>query len=126
MAKKLTELEATTSVANGDLFLIVTDAGDSSLVETKKITSTSLANGLFTIISGNNISANLVGNEISIGGTDVPSVVGINFKTQISPANSTFISASLNFNEGDMFYDAGYLYIATSSTELKRVALSSF
>ena len=126
MAKKLTELEATTSVANGDLFLIVTDAGDSSLVETKKITSTSLANGLFTITSGNNISANLVGNEITIGGTDVPSVVGVNFKTKISPSNSTFVSSGISINEGDMFYDTDYLYIATSSTELKRVALSSF
>lgn len=126
MAKKLTELNAVSEVAAGDVFMIVTDVSDSSLIETKKITANSLANTLYTISNGNNITANIVGGTISIGVNDVPSVRRLNFRTALTPANGTFISNNVTMVQGDAFYDEGYLYVVTSNTEIKRVVLGSF
>lgn len=126
MAKKLTELNAVSEVAAGDVFMIVTDVSDSSLIETKKITANSLANTLYTISNGNNITANIVGGTISIGVNDIPSVRRLNFRTALTPANSTFISNTVTMVQGDAFYDEGYLYVVTSNTEIKRVVLGSF
>lgn len=126
MAKKLTELNAATSVATGDIFMIVTDVSDTSLIETKKITANNLANTLYTISNGNNITANIVGGTISIGVNDVPSVFRVNFRQTLTPANNSYISNTVSLNAGDAFYDSGYLYVVTSNTEIKRVALTTF
>lgn len=126
MAKKLTELNAATSVANGDIFMIVTDVSDTALIETKKITANNLANTLYTMSSGNNITANIVGGTISVGVNDVPSFFRVNFRQTLTPANSSYISNTVSLSAGDAFYDADYLYVVTSNSAIKRVALSTF
>ena len=127
MAKKISELNEATSVANSDLLLLVTDVDNSSLIESKKIEIQNLANGLFTVVSGNNITANTQGNILTIGVNDVVSVNAVTFKLPLTPANSTFFSNNVPLVlAGTMFYDVDYLYVATANNVMKRVALSDF
>lgn len=126
MAKKLSELNAATSVTNTDLIMIVTDVDNSALIETKKLQVQNLANGLFTVVSGNNITANVVGSTITVGVNDVVAFTAVNFKSPITPANSTVLTANTDVGAGTMFYDADFLYIATANNVIKRVALGDF
>jgi hypothetical protein len=126
MAKKLSELNAATSVTNTDLIMIVTDVDNSALIETKKLQVQNLANGLFTVVSGNNITANVVGSTITVGVNDVVAFTAVNFKSPITPANSTVLAANTDVGAGTMFYDADFLYIATANNVIKRVALGDF
>jgi hypothetical protein len=106
--------------------MIVTDVDNSALIETKKLQVRNLANGLFTVVSGNNVTANVVGSTITVGVNDVVAFTAVNFKTPITPANSTVFVANTDIGAGTMFYDANYIYIATANNVMKRVALSAF
>ena len=93
---KVSELTSLTNASSDDLLLIVDDPSGSP--QSKKIT----VGNLFNVSSNAAFSANVVFNSNT-------------------PANST-ISAQ----QGTIFYDSNYIYIAVANNTLKRVALSSF
>lgn len=125
MSKKISELNAATLVDGEDLLVVVTSPADSVNIETKKVTVNSLFNSL-SITNGNNVSASIAGNSMTIAISEAPSFLRVNFKQQLTPTNSSYASASYTFQAGDIFYDTTYLYVAVSNTELKRIELTSF
>jgi hypothetical protein len=100
---KVSELTSLTNASSDDLLLIVDDPSGSP--QSKKIT----VGNLFNVSSNAAFSANVVFNA------------NVALKYSNTPANST-ISAQ----QGTIFYDSNYIYIAVANNTLKRVALSSF
>lgn len=125
MAKRISELLSSTSVTGDDLLVVVDSPGNSVNIETKKITVNNFLSSI-GIANGENISAAFNGNSLYLAFSTTPSFNQINFKSPLTPANSSYANSSYTFKAGDMFYDSNYLYIAISNSEIKRVALSSF
>lgn len=50
----------------------------------------------------------------------------LNFIGTATPANSSYVNSTFEVVQGDTFYDADYIYVAVSNTEIKKVALSAF
>jgi hypothetical protein len=50
----------------------------------------------------------------------------LNFNTIATPSNSSYVNSTFEVKGGDVFYDASYIYVAVSNTEIKKVALSAF
>lgn len=125
MAKKISELNAVTSLAGDDLLVVVDAPADSVNIETKKVTVNNLF-GSLGISNGENISASISGNSLTIAIETAPEFTRVNFKEALTPANSSYANSSYTFKAGDMFYDANNLYIAVSNSEIKKVALSTF
>jgi hypothetical protein len=104
-SKKITELNATTTISGGDLLVVVTDP--TGVASTKKMTITNFfANVQPAVIFNGELT---VANNIKI-------------PTKSTPANTN----SLSISQGSMFYDANYLYVATANNTVKRVALTTF
>lgn len=51
--------------------------------------------------------------------------VKVNYTTQATPSNSSYVNSTFSYVQGDTFYDTNNLYIAVSNTEIKKVALSA-
>lgn len=104
-SKKITELNATTTISGGDLLLVVTDP--TGIASTKKMTVT-------------NFFANVQPNVIFNGELTV--VNNMVIPAKITPANTN----SLTIRKGSVFHDDNYLYVATANNTVKRVSLTAF
>jgi hypothetical protein len=133
--KKVTALSALTSITTDDLFLVVNDPQGtpaSYKVSVKHLFASVPANtaikGLFTtvantIIAGNqaNVSANATfSSKVTISG-DKKFILSTK---STNPASGNAVTSSVT--AGTIFYSNTYLYIATDSNTIKRVALSTF
>lgn len=140
--QKVTQLTALTTTAGTDLLYIVDDATGTPV--SKKIsvnnlfgtvpsntsfsgTITTSANntlgGANTVITSNvNLTGTTVGtNQLKIQNGSV--TLG---KAQVVTSNNATTQFSSGGLQGTLFWDENYLYIATSNTVIKRVALSVF
>ncbi len=124
MTTKVSELTAATSVAGEDLLMVVDNPANTSSIETKRITVNNFFSSL-GVTSGNNISANISGNLLSIATTSNGSFTKVKFNTFATPANSSYVNSTFTITTGDMFVDNTYIYVAISNTTIKRVALSA-
>lgn len=138
--KKVSQLTALTSPAGEDLLLIVDDPTGTPV--SKQVTLNSLfgsvaANASFSgtvtasanvTVSGSNtsISSNVNISSSSAGSLKVNSgAITLGAKTTVSSNNTTTVLGGGGL-QGSIFWDDSYLYVATSNTEIKRVALSVF
>lgn len=136
--RKVTELTALTTPNQKDLLLVVDDPTGTPV--SKKISlfnlfgsvpaNTSISGTLTvsgnTTISGANtvVSANL--NITSTNGPKIDAgVVTLVAKTTVGSNNATTVLGQGGL-QGSIFWDENYLYVATSNTQIKRVALSVF
>lgn len=124
MTTKISELTATTTVTGDDLLVVVDNPANSALIETKKVTVNNFFSSL-GVSQGNNITANVSGNVISISVNANTSLRKVNFFEFATPSNSSYINATYTFTQGDMFCDTNSIYIAVSNTEIKKVDLSA-
>lgn len=133
--KKVTQLTSLTSPVSADLLLIIDDAGGTPV--SKQITVKNLAGALpNTSVSTLTTSANttlagsntVVSSNVNITGTRGPQVTANWIKLGL---NSGSISNNATTQlgggqQGAIFVDDEYIYVATSNTVVKRVALSVF
>jgi hypothetical protein len=108
--KKVSELTELTAVAGRDELYIVDDPAGTPV--SKKVQ----VNSLFSSVAAN---TSFAGTVAAANG-----IVTLNKATSVSSNNTTtLLGAGL---QGSIFWDADYLYIATSNTVVKRVALTDF
>ena len=133
--KKVTQLTSLTSPVSADLLLIIDDAGGTPV--SKQITVKNLAGALpNTSVSTLTTSANptlagsntVVSSNVNITGTRCPQITANWIKLGL---NSGSISNNATTQlgggqQGAIFVDDEYIYVATSNTVVKRVALSVF
>lgn len=124
MTTKVSELTAALSVAGEDLLLVVDNPANTSSIETKRVTVNALFNSL-GIAAGNNITANISGNLLSISTTSNVALTKVRFSSFATPTNSSYVNTTFTYQTGDMFVDNTYIYVAVSNSEIKRVALSA-
>lgn len=92
----------------------------------KKFTDIALTNLVSTLtqdslfVATNNSNANPT--TVAIKLSDLQNNIVVHLQSNTTPANST----STVINQGSIFYDANYGYIATSNNVVKRFSLSSF
>ena len=133
--KKVTQLTSLTTPVSADLLLIIDDAGGTPV--SKPITVKNLAGALpNTSVSTLTTSANttlagsntVVSSNVNITGTRGPQITANWIKLGL---NSGSISNNATTQlgggqQGAIFVDDEYIYVATSNTVVKRVALSVF
>ena len=133
--KKVTQLTSLTTPVSADLLLIIDDAGGTPV--SKQITVKNLAGALpNTSVSTLTTSANttlagsntVVSSNVNITGTRGPQITANWIKLGL---NSGSISNNATTQlgggqQGAIFVDDEYIYVATSNTVVKRVALSVF
>ena len=133
--KKVTQLTSLTTPVSADLLLIIDDAGGTPV--SKRITVKNLAGALpNTSVSTLTTSANttlagsntVVSSNVNITGTRGPQITANWIKLGL---NSGSISNNATTQlgggqQGAIFVDDEYIYVATSNTVVKRVALSVF
>lgn len=146
-AKKVSELTSLTAASGDDLLLIVDDP--SGTPATKSITVNALfagnaiANGAFANLNVSD-TATIATAEITTSNTNVGtfanviatntaslqtvkvtgSILQIDNTTAVTSNSATAVFGSGSLHDGKMFWDENYLYIATSNTTIKRIALS--
>lgn len=136
--KKVSELTALTSPIGEDLLLIVDDPSGTPV--SKKVTLNSFfgsvaanttMSGTLTAtanvtVSGSNTTFT---SNVNIGSSSQLKVDGgvvtLGAKSTITSNNATTQLGSGGL-QGSIFWDENYLYVATSNTVVKRVALSTF
>lgn len=138
--KKVSQLTALTSPAGEDLLLIVDDPSGTPVSKQVTLNSffgsvaanTSLSGTLTATanvtVSGSNtsISSNVNITSSSAGSLKVTSgAITLGAKTTVSSNNTTTVLGGGGL-QGSIFWDDSYLYVATSNTVIKRVALSVF
>lgn len=138
--KKVSQLTALTSPAGEDLLLIVDDPSGTPVSKQVTLNSffgsvaanTSLSGTLTATanvtVSGSNtsISSNVNITSSSAGSLKVNSgVITLGANTTVSSNNTTTVLGGGGL-QGSIFWDDSYLYVATSNTVIKRVALSVF
>ena len=136
--RKITELTALTSTNNADLLYVVDDPNGTPV--SKKVTLKNLfnsvpANTTFSekmTVSGNttlNGSNTIISSNVNVTSAKGPKInsgfVTLAAKTTVSSNNTTTVLGSGGL-QGSIFWDEDYLYVATSNTVVKRVALSVF
>ena len=136
--KKVTQLTELTTTADSDLLYVVDDATGtpvSKKVTVKNFFGTVPANTTITgrlVASANTnfrgttsvFNANTTFNSAPIANTNR---VIISNKVTISSNNATTqFAGNAPANQGSLFWDDDYLYVAISNTVIKRVALSVF
>jgi len=136
--KKITQLTALTTPANNDLLLIVDDPSGSPI--SKKITLGDIfGETAQTVFQNINLSANTSSGTFALGG-DVVKVTPntrfevegladfnhdeIRIRTAQTPASSN--NTAVGWPVGTIAWDTNYLYIAVSSSVIKRITLDSF
>jgi hypothetical protein len=136
--KKVTQLTELTTTADSDLLYIVDDATGtpvSKKITVKNIFDTVPANttitGRFVAAANTNFrgnrsvfNANVVFNSAPIANTN--RVIVSNKVTVTSNNATTQFGSNDPVNQGSIFYDENFLYVAVSNTVIKRVALSTF
>ncbi len=122
--RKITELAALTSANQKDLLYVVDDPSGTPV--SKKI---SLYNLFGSVPANTSISgtATVSGNTTLSGAKTVVSVgqVTLSSTTNVGSNNATTVLGRGD-GQGTIFWDENYLYVATSNTQVKRVALSVF
>jgi len=108
--KKVSELTELTSIAGRDEMYIVDDPTGTPV--SKKVQ----VNSLFGSVAANTSFAATV--------AAANGIVQLSKATSVSSNNTTTLLGS--GRQGSIFWDSDYLYIATSNTVVKRVALSVF
>ena len=136
--RKITELTALTSPTQKDLLYVVDDPTGTpaskkmslynlfgSVPANTSITGTITVSGNTTFSGANSVvSANL--NITSTNGPKIDAgVVTLSAKTTVGSNNATTVLGQGGLH-GSIFWDEDYLYVATSNTQIKRVALSVF
>lgn len=136
--RKITELTALTSPTQKDLLYVVDDPTGTpaskkmslynlfgSVPANTSITGTVTVSGNTTFSGANSVfSANL--NITSSKGPKITAgVVTLAAKTTVGSNNATTVLGQGGLH-GSIFWDEDYLYVATSNTQIKRVALSVF
>jgi len=133
--KKITQLTALTTPANNDLLLIVDDPSGSPI--SKKVTLGDIfgetAQTVFqTIDIKSTGNATLSGNNVVIEGANLLEFKGnadfnsdnIRIRTTKTPGSSNNLIENLPV--GTLAWDTDYLYIAISSSVIKRITLDTF
>lgn len=136
--KKITQLTELTTSDSSDLLMIVDDVNGTPL--SKKITiksffgaipsNTSISGILTTTgkinINGSNTSISSNANFTAAKGPKISAgYVTLAAKKTVNSNNATTVLGAGGL-QGSIFWDANYLYLATSNTAIKRVALSNF
>jgi hypothetical protein len=136
--KKVTQLTALTTGASEDQLLIVDDPNGTpasksitlknlfgSVTSNVAVTKLSTLTGNVTVNCSNTvISANL--NVTAAKGPKVSAgFITLNQPKTVSSNNATTVLGAGGL-QGSIFWDSDFLYVATSNTQVKRVALSVF
>ena len=136
--KKVTQLTALTSPVGEDLLLIVDDPSGTPV--SKKVTLNSFfgsvaanttMSGTLTATANVTVSGSntIFTSNVNIGSSSQlkvdSGVVTLGAKSTITSNNATTQLGGGGL-QGSLFWDENYLYIATSNTVVKRVALSTF
>lgn len=136
--RKVTELTALTTPNQKDLLLVVDDPTGTPVSKNISLynlfgsvpANTSIS-GTLTVSANTTISGanNVVSANLNITSTNGPKIdagyVTLSSKTTVGSNNATTILGQGGL-QGSIFWDEDYLYIATSNTQVKRVALSVF
>jgi hypothetical protein len=134
--KKITQLTSLTSPASEDLLLIIDNP--SGTPTSKQISIKNLATGMSnTAVSGTlTVSANT-----TLNGSNTVVSSNVNFTSTRGPRTAArFITVAKSTGtvsnnattelgggmQGSILWDSNYIYVATSNTVIKRVALSDF
>lgn len=122
--RKITELAALTSPNQKDLLYVVDDPTGTPV--SKKI---SLYNLFGSVPANTSITGTLtVSGNTTLSGTKTnisSGVVTLGASTSVASNNATTVLGAGGM-QGSIFWDENYLYVATSNTVIKRVALSTF
>ena len=136
--RKITELTALTAPTQKDLLYVVDDPtgtpaskkislynlfgsvpANTSISGTLNVSANTTINGANTVVSANLNITSTNGPKIDAG------VVTLVSKTTVGSNNATTVLGQGGL-QGSIFWDEDYLYVATSNTQIKRVALSVF
>lgn len=136
--RKITELAALTAPDQKDLLYVVDDPdgtpvskrislynlfgsvpANTSFSGTVTVSANTTLNGANTVVSSNVNITSAKGPKIDAGFVTLAS------KTTVSSNNATTVLGAGGL-QGSIFWDEDYLYVATSNTQVKRVALSVF
>jgi len=122
--RKITELTALSAPNQKDLLYVVDDPNGTPA--SKKISLYNLFGSVpaNTSITGTlSVSANttLSGSKSSVNN----GIITLSTKTTVASNNAATVLGSADM-QGSIFWDDDYLYVATSNTVIKRVALSVF
>ena len=122
--RKITELDALTAPDQKDLLYVVDDPSGTPV--SKKI---SLYNLFGSVPANTSISGTLTasGNTTLSGAKTIVSQgqITLSATTSVGSNNATTVLGRAD-GQGSIFWDQNYLYVATSNTQVKRVALSVF
>ena len=136
--KKVTQLTSLTTGASEDLFLVVDDPNGTPA--SKQITHKNLFGAIssnvvvskLTTLNANviiNCSNTSISSNVNMTGSKGPKVtsgfITLNAPTTVSSNNATTVLGAGGL-QGSIFWDSSFLYVATSNTQVKRVALSVF
>jgi len=132
--KKITQLDAVTGAANTDLLLIVRDPSTTPVNKKLEIgdlfgeTAQTTVTKMDLRSTGNFL---LTGNAVVITSNTAPVVNGldvnsdrIRIRSQFAPANSN--NTFYNWPVGTITCNSSFIFVATSSTEIRRAALATW
>ena len=117
--KKVTQLDALSSLTGDDLFMVVNDPAGTPA--SKKVTTTNVFGGVAVPA---NFSSNVTVTASTMTISSNCSVTGSLLLSPSTPSTSNPQTESLP--TGKIWFDHFYMYIAVSNTAIKRVALSEF
>ena len=138
--KKVTQLTALTTTAGNDLLYVIDDPTGTPVskkismndffgaVASNTVHNGTVTNNANTTLNGANtaISANVNFTKAGAGQVKIASgTVTLSGKATVTSNNAT-TQLGAGGLQGTMFWDENYLYVATSNTVIKRVALSIF
>ena len=122
--KKITELTALTTPNQKDLIYVVDDP--TGTPASKRI---SLHNLFVSVPANTSITGTLAvsANSILSGSKTAVNngIIQLSTATTVASNNATTVLGSAD-RQGSIFWDTNFLYVATSNTQVKRVALSVF
>ena len=138
--KKVTQLTALTTTAGNDLLYVIDDPTGTPVskkiamndffgaVASNTVHNGTVTNNANTTLNGANtaISANVNFTKAGAGQVKIVSgAITLSGKATVTSNNAT-TQLGAGGLQGTMFWDEDYLYVATSNTVIKRVALSIF
>lgn len=136
--KKVTQLTSLTTGASEDLFLVVDDPNGTPA--SKSITHKNLFGAVssnvviskLTTLNANvtiNCSNTVISSNLNMTSSNGPKFssgfVTLSVPKTVSSNNATTVLGGGGL-QGSIFWDTSFLYVATSNTQVKRVALSAF
>tara|TARA_R100001079_G_scaffold91405_1_gene53969 strand:- start:381 stop:809 length:429 start_codon:yes stop_codon:yes gene_type:complete len=137
--KKVSQLTGLTTTAAPDLMLVIDDPNGTPVSKSVTVknffgavpANTSLNTGSTLTVTGNTTfsgSNTVVSANVNLTSARSPRVtsgkITLAAKTTVSSNNTTTLLGG--GHQGSIFWDENFLYVATSNTVIKRVALSTF